>query len=279
MGIIVTVRNSLPRAGLFFLFLTMAFPQFAFAAGPLPPLNFKGMYDFGFTGMRFGKLGIEIEQTPQHYQMTCDIASTGIVSVFAKHNSHSMVEGNGADFSYPDRVYETNYQTKNKKRHVKLVHKSGALTEEVVEPTENAQKRPPVPEEMKKNASDPLTFIMRMRDGVREAMQNHSDSFKVNVFDGRRLTEADFTVTGKSTLSFGGKQQPVIVVGVKRKQLAGFTKSEQDDANPNEPALTVYFTDDDRLVPLRMEVPFMFGKLYAALTKECGEKESCLLSQ
>ena len=59
----------------------------------------------------------------------------------------------------------------------------------------------------------------------------------------------------------------------------GFTDSELAEYNKNEPPLTVYFSDDDRLMPLRLETSFWLGMLSATLAKECRTGESCLLGE
>lgn len=70
---------------------------------------------------------------------------------------------------------------------------------------------------------------------------------------------------------------PVITVDVRRKPLAGFTAKELADYDPHEPTLHMYFTDDARQIPIRVEATVFFGTLSATLAKECRTGESCLL--
>src|SRR5436853_556802 len=135
--------------------LTLAFPAFA---QELPPLNLKALYEFRFGGMMFGRLGVESEQTAEHYTMTLDIASSGLLKLFTQHSSHTTVDANGAHFFYPDVIYDTHYQTKKKKKAVNLVYKGGVLAKETLIPPENPEKRPPVPMELKKDAVNPLSL-------------------------------------------------------------------------------------------------------------------------
>jgi len=281
----------------------------AYGEDRLPPLNLKGVYECSFSDVVIGEMGVEITQTPDHYSETSDIVSTGILKMFVNHSSHTTVEGSGSNFTYPAIDYDTHYQTKKKKKTAMLKYRGGVLTEENVTPPDNRATRPEVPMNLKQSASDPLSLIIRMRQGLFEALHSapsplegegrggggSSDNalnkrpphpnpppqgvrgFSLNIYDGRRLTEVDFTVIGPKTINYQGADTPVTMVDVRRKFLAGFTQSELSDWNPNEPPLHVYFSNDARLMPLRLELTLWMGTLAATLVKECGAGESCLL--
>jgi hypothetical protein len=237
-----------------------------------PPLNFKGIYEFKFSGLPFGRLGIEAAQSPKGYAMTSDITSAGIVSLFAKHTSHTTVEAHGDKV-----VYDTHYQTKKKKKAVKLVYEAEKIIEEVIVPPENPAKRPPVAPELKNAAYDPLSLNLALRQKIWEAQKSGANNFTLTVFDGRRLTEVDAEIAGKKVVQIGEEKFPAIKLAVRRKLLGGFTQSELDDYNPNEPTLWMYYSDDTRIIPLKIEVGFLFGKITGTLAKECKTGESCLL--
>lgn len=242
-----------------------------------PPFVFNGYYEFGFGGVLFGKMGLEIEQSSRSYTATSDITSSGVLKLFVRHNSHTTVDATGHDFLYDNSVYETHYQTRKKKRYVKMVTKNGQLIEETLVPPETPERRPPVDASLKKGALDPLSFVITMRRQVVLALQNNSREFTLNVFDGRRLTEVDFTIEGKKVLKFGEQKYPTIAVKARRKLIAGFTDSELQDYDPKEPDLMIYFSDNTRLIPIRLEISLLVGKLYANLVKECRTGDSCLL--
>jgi len=242
----------------------------------LTAVNFKGVYEFGFEGLMFGRAGFEIEQDAKHYNAAADIMSGGIAKLFIHHSSHTTTVATGSNYNYPSIVYESNYHTNKKQRYVKLTYKGGELAEEKIVPPENPERRPPVPQAQKKDAADLLTFILRMRLGLIDAMKQNKQTYNVKAYDGRRLMEIDFTVLGRKHLR-GSDDKTAIAVAVRRKLLAGYTPSELADYDPKEPTLTIYFTDDAKLIPVRFEVPMMIGMLSANLVKECGAGESCLL--
>lgn len=249
----------------------------AVAAAPFTPLHFNGLYEVNLGSVRFAKVGIEVEQESDHYSIVMDIAVTGIIKLFTRHTSHTTVDGSGHHFSYPERAYESRYRIKKKRKYVHMVYDAGTVKSQTLEPPENPAKRPPVSADLKKGSYDPLSFILKMRQEMIEASKNGKTAFSVSVYDGRRLTHANFSDVGKKTIRLDGKKTPVVFASVKRELVAGFTASELEDFNPSEPALSIYFSDDERMMPLRLETGFWLGTLSATLVKECRTGESCLL--
>lgn len=243
----------------------------------LPPIDFKGIYDFSFASLPFGRMGIEADQSEKHYAITCDVISTGIIGAFVRHSSHTTVDGTGAHFSYPTIHYETNYKTKKKRKYVRMATKGGKIVEEELVPPDNRQVRPAVEDALKNSAADPLSFLLKMRQGLWDARKTGATAFSVNLYDGRRLTQVNFAVMGKKSIFYKDAKTDVIQVNASRKLVAGFTPSELEAFNPKEPTLRIFFTDDNRLVPLILEANVMMSKLSATLVKECRTGESCLL--
>jgi hypothetical protein len=235
-------------------------------------VNFKGIYEFSAASIIFGEFGIEAEQTPQHYNVITDVISTGLLKLFLNHTSHTVASGAGKDFAYPQHEYASHYQTKKKLKSAYMLYENSALVKHEIQPPEDPSKRTPVSAELKNSAADPLTLLLRMREQVFRKKEN----FSINVFDGRRMTQANFVLRGKQNLLIGDQTIAVIAVDVSRKPLAGFTQSEMADLSANEPVLHMYFSDDAKLIPVRLEVTTWLGTLSATLVKECRTGESCL---
>ncbi len=257
------------------------FPLPALAAqqpmGKLAPLNFRGIYDFGYGALTFGKAGVEISQTPESYDMTSDITSTGIVNAFMKHVSHTTATGKGSDFHYATVNYEAHYETKGKKKYAHMIYKDGSVAEEKVLPPDDREKRPAVSKAVKDGSYDPLSLVLAMRQGLYDAMQQGKKSYVVSMYDGRRLYQLTFAVVGEKTYPINGTPAAVVQVDVSRRLLEGFTQSELADANvKKDPPLHIYFSHDERLVPLMFEAPLLIGSVHATLAHECAKGESCL---
>jgi hypothetical protein len=247
------------------------------AAESFSPLNFKALYTFGLGGLDIGKMGIEVEQDASHYAATADITLVGLAKMITNHTSHTMVDGSGAHYTYPNRQYDTHYRTKKKPKSVSLVYEHGKIIQEDVQPPDNRATRPEVSDVGKSKGFDPLSFILEMREQALAAAKGGKSGFVLYVFDGRRLTEASFTKIGSKIIRMSGKKMTVQAFAVKRKPVEGFTATEIDDWSPKEPPLYVYFSDDTRFVPVKLEMSMWFGVLSAELTKECRTGESCLL--
>lgn len=245
-------------------------PIWAHASSPAP-VTFKGIYVVDFAGVPFGKVGLEFEQNTHTYAITADVISTGLVNLFTKHSSHTTVESAGGKL-----VYETHYQTKKKKRHVKWERNNNKTIEEIVEPPDNRAVRPAVPEEQKRESHDPLSMVVQIRDKIPDVLEGLKN-FSVNVYDGRRLTKVDIAAEGTRVLKISGKKIPVVALSARRSPITGFTPSEMEDFSRKEPPLYIYMSNDARAMPIRLEWNFWMGKITATLTKECRTGESCLL--
>jgi hypothetical protein len=240
------------------------------------PIAFKGIYEFGMLGITFGRMGVEAEQRAAQYTIASDVELSGIAKLFAQHKSHTEVKGSGTDFKYSDINYETRYQVKKKNKHVKLVSKAGVLIEEVVEPFN--PRRPKVSPELKNKAFDPLSFLLFMRERLAAALAAKAGEFSMMLFDGRNVTQIDVEIEKEpKPLNYKGRKVPVIEISLRRKPIAGFTESELKEFDPKEPALYMYVSKDERLVPLVVKTKIWLGTLTGTLVKECGASESCLL--
>ena len=248
-----------------------------FAASPVwaadeSPVNFNGQYQFTFSGVEFGRMGIDISQEGGKTAMASDITTTGLLSVFVKHSSHSTYDAAGGK-----AIYETHYHTRKKARYVKLLYSGAQVTDEILDPKDPPSKRPPVPDEMKKGALNPLAFVLAMRSNLLKREDKNGSTYSVLFYDGRRLTEGDFTIIGKKTILYQNANTNVIEVEARRQLLAGFTESELQDRDPKEPTVHMFYSDDKRMLPLVITVKYGIATIAATLTKECPQGEGCLL--
>lgn len=272
-----SVLLNIKRVIFYIIPCILLFIQPSQAASYSRDLAFRGYYKCSFSGIPFAKVGFHAEQDSHSYSATSDILLTGVVSLFTSHSSHSTVDGSGKDYAYSASEYETNYKTKKKKRYVKINYKGETFAQETLVPPENPAKRTPVPAEEKHGSYDPLSALLKARMLLINALEKGEKTFTLNVYDGRRLTKVDFTLLSTRTIRMGGKKVPIVAVQAKRTLLAGFTKSELADHDPKEPPMIMYFSNDEKLFPVRLQANLSFGTLTADLEKTCSAQESCLL--
>lgn len=247
-----------------FLLIFMCISAPAKAQEPLPPLDFSGHYDFTLAAIPFGQLDIVLSQGPGHYRATSDIATTGVAKVFVQHQSHTVSRGTGANYRYTEVEYETNYETKGKKRSARFVKRNGEMVEDDVEPADSRATRPAVPLADKSAAWDPVSLALGMRIELARVIAQKGKDFSLTYYDGRRLTRGNFSYIGEKVIKIKGIKYPVYTVIGSRQPVAGFTQKELKRMEGGEPQLTVYFSKD-KLIPIRLELNIGFGVAAATL--------------
>lgn len=235
------------------------------AQEPSIPLDFSGHYDFGFSGIPFGRLDIMFKQSATRYSATADVKTTGIVRVFVQHKSHTTSQGSGTGFSYGKVAYESSYSTRGKQRYAAFNKEGGRIVSEKVLPPDNRGTRSAVPAEAKNGALDPLAIGLAIRSEFIRAQKDGRRNFSLDFYDGRRLTRADFTVGDERNIRIGGTAYPVYSITARRKPLGGYTASELARFNAKEADLTIYFSHDEKCVPIYLEAPVAFGVATATL--------------
>lgn len=235
------------------------------AAQSLAPLDISGTYLFSMAGVPFGSMDFSATQNANNYDASADIHTTGLVRVFVQHDSHTTSKGAGANFTYPDSTYESDYQTRKKKKYVKMVRKHNKIAEETITPPDDRNVRPAVEEALKNEAFNPLAYALELRGKMAQCIAANCESFNFNFFDGRRLTQGTFTPQGTKVIRIGGQKYPTYYVIAKRKPLAGFTAKELKGIPADEPPLAIYFSQDEKLLPVKLDYPMAFGTASAVL--------------
>jgi hypothetical protein len=233
----------------------------ALAADTLVPANFSGTYTLSFSGIPFGRMQATIEVGRSNYRILTAVSTSGIAKLLARHSSDTEVRAKGTRLDAMDVTYETRTQTRNKKRDISYARRAGKIIRESVVPADNRESRPAVGE-LKHGSYDPLSLVVRIRQQVHAWQQGQGDAnASFHLYDGRRLTQANVKVLGEKL--FRGK--PMLAASVRRKPLEGFSQKELAQYSPGEPALTLYFTADEQMLPVYLQIPFTFGTISAEL--------------
>lgn len=253
------------------------------AAQQLPPLpelqpyKSTGFYEVSWSGLTVGGMVIDATEDDDSYAMRAQVKSNGLAWTFTKHSSITTVEGIKRKGEYIPQKFETYFKLRGDTRHIVLDYdKKGTLVHEVNTPPENRQKRPEVPMELKKNVVDALTPFFAQRTRVYEALRNREDQFSIRMFDGRRLTDMHYFVQGRKHVSWNRQDVAVIHFNLTRTPVAGYKDSELEDiANKKDPSVSLYLSDDGRLIPLKIVIDSSAGTFYANFKKTCTSFEAC----
>ncbi len=217
-------------------------------------------------------MGLEIGQNKDTTELICDIATTGIVKLFVEHSSRSTLHQTGRE-----GVYESNYKTRKKAKYVKILSRDSKVIGEELIPPDRPGKRSAIPDEAKKQAHSPLEFLLEMRKNLYNSINNGESTYSLLFFDGRRLTQGHFTIEGRKTIRIGDKKYKTIKVAARRALIGGFTKDEQEEYDPDEPIVYLYYSNDERLIPLRIEFKIGLATAAATLMSECEKRGECLI--
>lgn len=248
-------------------------------AGDAFIMNGIYIYRATWNGLAIGEVALEMREEEASHRVSVHVRTAGLAGLFAPHESRTTVEGAGqGEFAARPRVYESHYTSRGKPRHVRLTYTAGgALTETVVEPPDNPAKRPPVPDEQKRATLDPMSYILAVRQALREVLAKEERMFSLRLFDGRRLMDTVWRIEGKAAITYADTKHPVIQVTGRRSAVTGFTAKELRKLK-TESALSVYFSEEE-LLPLRLQMPLALGTLTAELVKRCEVEVPCSLSE
>ncbi len=238
------------------------------------PFGLKARYDFDWNKIPLGALAIEGHETDTAYTLRTVIKSKGLVSLFAQHTSDTSVQGHKSAGRYLPTVYETNYQTRNKPKHIKIVSDgAGHIMQETIDPPDAG--RPQASAGEKNAASDLLTTVFLIRARLGAALSGTNKRYDMDMYDGRRITHLHFEVIGKGTHAVHGKKRSTIHVLASRAPGSGYTAKELGRMK-SEPSMQIYFSDDAALIPLAMEIDYL-GTIRGELVTPCAATlEACL---
>lgn len=265
-------------ASLLFVALMLAAP--ASAQQPLPelqPFNHIGYYEVSWGGITVGGLVIATYEDAERYGMEAHVKSNGLAWVITKHKSATAIEGIKKNGKYLPQRFETHFFHRGKLRHIILEYdESGKLEREFVNPPDPLWKRKPVPMELKEFALDPLSIFFVQRQQVYDALRESREQFTLQMFDGRRLTDMHYFVHGRKQVGWNMQDVPVIKFNLSRTPVAGYKDSELEELrDKKDPSVSLYLSDDGRLIPLKLEIDGSAGTFYANFKRRCDTIKEC----
>lgn len=255
-----------------------AFSQTAPRGPMLSPLDISAYYRFEWGGIPFGEMVLDSHESGGGYVMQSQIQTVGLARVFKHHKSINTLTAVGSDPVTSARTFDSRYKSRKKAKAVHLEYKQGGAVKNItITPPENPAKRAPVPAELSIGSLDPLSYVLASRRALHDTLLAGGNSFNLRLFDGRRLMDTAFTVVGVEEIAVAMERKRVIKVNVARTPVAGFTSKENADAL-DDPIMHIYFSDDDRLLPLRLSIDLLLGTANADLINECGRESPCRMS-
>ncbi len=229
-------------------------------------------YTAYWAGLPAARIRLELRDGGPGYHDEIAIDTEGLPHLFTRFHATASAEGHLAvDLPAEPSRYLAVYDLR--KRHNRRVsmqfigRTGGAIAERGPDDT---SRRPPLAENFRKNAVDPLSALERIRQVLRAPNNDHS--FTIPVYDGaRRFDIAGRILTDKSA-SDGTRRAELVL-----RPIAGFKGETSEDGDPDDAPRKVELivTDDARMMPLSITVPVFFMPLVIRFDHLCVAPERC----
>jgi hypothetical protein len=253
----------------------------ALAAGPIraepeQPLSLR--YGVYWAGFQVATLVLDHHVGSSQYHTEMLVSSVGLVEQLAHYRSKTLATGElDTDASLNPITFSSEYSLHKKDRRslVRFDRESGDVVD--LEITKRGkQDSTKVPEELRKNVTDPLTAFFQLRDHV--AAADAHEPFTAAVFDGRRRYELEARVAGHDRVWVAGSNRQVVRVKITLTLLAGSDLDDVVDRDDRRLGLELLLSDDQRLLPLRMELLDTTPAASIELLQDCSGSAGCQLA-
>jgi len=220
--------------------------------------------------MPAGEVRLSLQDDTVGYRNQIDIWSEGLPRLISRFRGTAVSEGQLAAEPAPQPSrYEAVYDLRKRRdRKLSMIFtaKAGAVVAE--RGTGDTSRKPPLPEEARRNVLDPLSALTSIR---RELRRGNRGGFSVPVYDGARR----FDVIGRVLPKRAG--QAALELELTLSPIAGFKGEASDDGDPDNAPRPVSLTlsDDQRLMPLSMQVSVAYLPLVVQLARWCDAARPC----
>jgi len=242
----------------------------AFGAPATRAEETTALYRASWAGVPAGQIRLSLRDTGSGYRNEIAIRTEGLAALFTRFRGSAASEGTaGAGRAVLPAHYDAFYDLrKNKDRRLSMrfVRHGGMRVAE--RGPDDTSSKPPLPEKFRQNVLDPLSVIAALRQELRAG---HSE-FTLPVYDGSRR----FDMTGR-TLPKATPGDTERRVELMLRPIAGFKGETSDDGDPDSAPRPVdlAFSDDPKLMPLRMQVSVSYLPLIVEFAQWCQAGAPC----
>ncbi len=236
-------------------------------------LVFEGDYAFSWSGLRLGKLNLQMKYDDENYNVESRLKTSGFVALFSKHKSTTKVSGKTKSNEFQPITYRSDYRSGGHDKSIEMNYDAaGKITKEEILPWRGA--RPEVPVGLKTKVDDSLTAILSMRVAIKKALANNETEITIPVFDGVRRFDLQARVLNANTSIFlDDKKVPAIKLVLKRIPLGGFKQKEIKKMAKGEPDLE-FFIEKENFTLLGFQLDLYGGTVMAWIKDYCFN-EAC----
>ena len=228
------------------------------------------LYQASWAGLPAGELRLSLRDDPAAYRGEIVIRTEGLPRLLTRFHASAASEGRlvAAHLPAPSR-YDAAYdlrKRRDRRLSMEFTPRAGGLVAE--RGATDTSKKPSLAEPFRTNVLDPLSALAAIRHELR---QGNRGSFTIPVYDGSRRFDVSVRVLPKQA------GDTALRLALTLAPVAGFKGETSDDGDPDTAPRPVALTisDDQRLMPLSMQVSLGYLPLVVELSRWCGGAAPC----
>lgn len=235
----------------------------------LAPLNLHAQYTIRWGGITIGRVNVESTEDDFGYHLSIDTKTKGLTRLISDEKTVSEVKGHFSPTGdYLPLTYSSN-RNKADAGFTKLTWDAeGKLAKREREPDDDPTWRPPVSTELANTATDTISAGLALRKKMHDHMAKDIRETTVRSYDGARLAELTFKVVSKARVEVDNDYYDAINVVVTRKPILGYTPKELKKFEAGDPVIHLYFSADEKMIPLKATAAIAYGEISASLLKK-----------
>ena len=244
--------------------------MFAMLAVPARADESAALYQASWAGLPAGELRLTLRDDPAAYRGEIVIRTEGLPRLLTRFHASAASEGRLVATHLPapsryDAAYDLR-KRRDRRLSMEFTPRAGGLVAE--RGATDTSKKPSLAEPFRTNVLDPLSALAAIRHELR---QGNRGSFTIPVYDGSRRFDVSVRVLPKQA------GDTALRLALTLAPVAGFKGETSDDGDPDTAPRPVALTisDDQRLMPLSMQVSLGYLPLVVELSRWCGAAAPC----
>lgn len=230
-------------------------------AEELLPLPAQMNYRFSYLEAPIGQLNLDIDQE-ENLTAKGRVKVSGVAKLFSDFYDDITLNVLGKSPIGNARQFDTRYHNGDGKvNYIWLDYAAdGTLRDVKRENIHDMARRDAVTPNLLNQSFDPLSALFVAREKIYEAVQAKIPKVKLYVYDGKRMYQLNFHIYGILDAELNGRVMPVQKIGLTHRVVAGMKDKEKKRAAEFQfPEMVLYFTADQRFVPVYAKQPYIFG--------------------
>ncbi len=236
---------------------------------PLAKLQLSAQYTVKWNGLTIGRINATGGEDSFGYHLAVDTKTKGFARIISDEKTVSEVKGR---FSPEGNYIPLSYSSRRNKADAGFTSMAwdgeGKLAERKREPEDDPSWRPPVSTELANTATDTISAGLNLRKQMHDNMAREIRETTVRSYDGARLAELTFKVVSRARIELADGYHDAINVVVTRKPILGYTPKELKKFAAGDPTIHLYFSADEKMIPLKATAAIALGEINAELVTD-----------